>query len=153
MSDLVKLSAEKRLTDPKTRGQSMVEMALSFTVIMFLLAGAVDLGRVFFSFIAIRDAAQEGAIYGSLFPTDVPGIFEHVQTSSSNPVDLTDTTAVQIQVSYTNPSGLCAGSDNGITVTVRYDFEFIMPLLGVMLPSQQIPIFASMTDTILRPMC
>ena len=52
----------------KEQGQSLVELALSLTLLLLLLGGAIDLGRMFFTYIALRDAAQEGAIYGSYCP-------------------------------------------------------------------------------------
>ena len=55
------------------RGQSMVELALTITFLMILLAGTIDLGRAFFTWQALRDAAQEGASYGSFKPADVGG--------------------------------------------------------------------------------
>jgi hypothetical protein len=51
-----------------TRGQSLVELAISLTVMLLLLAGAVTFGMALFSYVAIRDAAQEGALYGSMYP-------------------------------------------------------------------------------------
>ena len=50
------------------KGQSLVELALTLLIILTLLAGAVDLGSAFFSYVAIRDAAQEGALFGSIKP-------------------------------------------------------------------------------------
>ena len=52
------------------RGQSLVEMAISITVLVFLLSGAVEFGMMYFQYIQLRDAAQEGALYGSLNPAD-----------------------------------------------------------------------------------
>ena len=147
-----KQNRNKEFTSGSARGQSMVEFAISFTFLMFLLAGAIDLGRAYFSFIALRDAAQEGALYGSLFPGDESDIRLHIRTSSVDPVDLSDSTAVTINIAY-DPGDLCSNAVNSIIVTVRLDFEFIMPLLGVLIPSQQVPLYASMTNTILRPAC
>ena len=44
------------------RGQSLTEFAISLVFLLTLLAGIVDLGRMFFAYIIIRDAAQEGAV-------------------------------------------------------------------------------------------
>ena len=43
------------------KGQSMVELAVSVVVLLILLAGVVDLGRLAFYYITLRDAAQEAA--------------------------------------------------------------------------------------------
>ncbi len=60
------------------RGQSLVELGISIVVLMWLLAGAVEFGIAFFQYIQIRDAAQEGALYGSLNPTDTANIEKRV---------------------------------------------------------------------------
>ncbi len=55
-------------------GQSMVEFALVLVFLLALLAGVFDIGRAFFAYIIIRDAAQEGAVYGSIAPkSDLAG--------------------------------------------------------------------------------
>ena len=132
------------------RGQSMVELALSFTMLMFMLSATVDIGRAFYAYIAIRDAAQEGAAYGSLNPTDVAGIAEHVRTSSTDPFDLTDVSSVNISVSW--PDGFaCAG--NGLKVVVTYDLIFFMPLITTLVPSGKVLLTATMIDTIIAPPC
>ncbi|MGQ9926290.1 MAG: TadE/TadG family type IV pilus assembly protein [Chloroflexaceae bacterium] len=55
---------------PRARGQALVELALASTLLFFLLAAAVDLGLIFFTFQGLRAAAQEGATFGS-YPIQV----------------------------------------------------------------------------------
>jgi hypothetical protein len=140
------------------RGQSLVELAISLTVILMLLSGAVDFGMAFFSYTALRDAAQEGAIYGSFNPSDVAGIVYHVRKASTNPVNLADTSKVRVDVSWTNGvtkacEGSVSGSTNSVAVNVRYTYPIIMPFLGLIIGSQSIPLDATVTDTILAPLC
>jgi len=84
-----------------TRGQSLVELSLTLTVLLILLSGAVSFGMAYFSYVAIRDAAQEGALYGSLSPCidnnpanglceanegiNVPGICDRVKAAATRP--------------------------------------------------------------------
>jgi Flp pilus assembly protein TadG len=131
------------------RGQSLVELALSLTIILLLLAGTVDFSIAYFSFTAMQDAAQEGALYGSINPTDEDGIITRVRSASSNPVDLTDEALVDIIV--TTPEDACEGDD--LTVNVIYDYPVSMPFIGAIIGSQQITLNASVTDTILQPAC
>lgn len=72
----------------KERGQSLVELAVSFVFIMFLLAGAVEFGLAFYQFTQLRDAAQEGALYGSVCPDHRLEIESRARNSSSSPLDL-----------------------------------------------------------------
>ncbi len=144
------------MTPPKRKfrreaAQSMAELAMSFTMLMFLFAGAVDLGRALWALISIRDAAEEGAVYGSLFPTDTSGIIAHTRQSSNNPINLSDVTAVNVFVNTLG--GSCAGSGNAIQVIVTYNLLVTTPLIGVFFPGNVIPLSATINNTILRPAC
>ena len=52
------------------RGQALVEFALALTVVVMVLLLAIDLGRVYFAFVGVRNAAREAAIYGGYNPTE-----------------------------------------------------------------------------------
>jgi hypothetical protein len=142
------------------KGQSMIELALSFTVLLFLLMGVIDLGRAFFALSAMRDAAQEGAVFGSLSPADSNGninsaaIISRVQNSSTSPIDLYNEVEVGHIVVTPNLIGtqLCHG--NGIRIDVDWAefplvFPFWQPLFGI----STIPLHARVEDTILKPPC
>jgi hypothetical protein len=147
------------------RGQSLVELALSFIVIMFLLAGAVDFGMALFSYVVLRDAAKEGATYGSMNPTDISGITSRVRAASPRdegqfalyPVDVDNDALVDVTVDWTDPSlrceGVSGGESTGIIVSVEFDYQFSMPLIGPILGRDSIPLRAVATDTILTPAC
>ena len=132
------------------RGQSLVELALTFTILMALIAGVIDFGRAFFTWVALRDAAQEGALYGSTNPTDTVGIEERVRDTSYQPVDMTDPTTVLVDITIYGP--YCLGSPIQVYVTYT-DFPITMPFLGTIIGSQTLTIHAKVTDTILRPTC
>ena len=79
----------------KESGQSLVELALVFTTIVFMLSILVDIGRAFFTLIALNDAAQEGAVHASMHPTYLEvdnnspwqDTIQMIITSSSEPID------------------------------------------------------------------
>ncbi|HEX2697732.1 MAG TPA: TadE family protein [Anaerolineales bacterium] len=163
------------------RGQSLVEMSISLLVILMLLVGAVDFGMAFFSFSAIRDAAQEGALYGSingdksgtLSQATIDNICARVrETSTNNPVHLngddykancnsgvTSGNYILVELAPDAASGgkdcqgLVGADTNGIKVTVGYDYPTIMPFLGRLIGSQTIQLRATAVDTILTPQC
>ena len=116
---------------------------------MTLLAGAVDFSIAYFSFSAMQDAAQEGALYGSINPTDTAGIISRVRGASTNPVDLANTELVDVVV--TVPGQACEGQE--VVVNVIYDYPISMPFIGSIIGSQQITLNARVTDTILQPTC
>lgn len=141
------------------RGQSLMELAISLLLMLSLLAGAIDLGRAFFTYSALRDAAQEGAAFGSLYPTDTEGIIQRA-ISASNPdyewgfnanLNLTRLYLEgQIDVNTRIVGGACLGGT--IIVTVTYN-QFPTGFLGMVLGRSTMPLSATINDTILRPNC
>jgi Flp pilus assembly protein TadG len=142
----------KKVLFSRERGQSMTELALILVFILLLLAGVVDLGRAFFTYMALREAAQEGALYGSTNPTDDANIETRARNASNLLQDLSSDPNADTSVTVTITGDACTG--NAITVTVSYDnFPITMPFIGSFVGSQTIPISASITDTILSPSC
>ena len=127
------------------RGQSLVEFALGITFILILMSGTVDLGRAYFSLLSLRDAAQEGALYGSLAPPDTAGIRARVRETSAWPLDFSGFADDQITVNITGPA--CAGSE--IKVTLEMDFVLAAPFIS----GNVLPLAAEAKDTILQPAC
>ena len=144
------------------RGQSLVELSISLLVLLFLLAGAVEFGLAFFQFVQLRDAAQEGALFGSMDPE--AAIESRVRGSSSSPVDLEQNDPglpgyVDVQIAATERgtgnaktlADACEG--DALTVTVSYDHMLFMPFIPQILNSDRIPLEAVVTDTVLSPVC
>lgn len=154
----------------RERGQSLAELAISLTFLLILVGGIIDLGRMFFTYITLRDAAQEGAAYGSYAcaqeggtgdcikgPTLINDIKTRVRQSSQGNgsiVDMSNWPLNQITVTMTTHNGNaypCAGDE--ITVKVEDpSFDITMPFIGTFI-GQQILIQASATDAILAPAC
>ncbi|MBM3144519.1 MAG: pilus assembly protein [Chloroflexi bacterium] len=133
----------------REQGQSLVELAITLVVILILLAGVIDLGRAFFAYMALRDAAQEAALYGSINPTDSPGINNRGMSVLTNRVDTS-----QVTITPAISGGACGNGVNSISVTVHFsNFAITMPFLGTLVGSQSFDITASVTDTILSPPC
>jgi len=53
----------------KQRGQSLVEFAISSTVLLLLAMGLIDLSRAFYFSVALQGAAREGARHAAWFNT------------------------------------------------------------------------------------
>jgi Flp pilus assembly protein TadG len=151
---------DKKLRKVHEKGQSMVELALSFGVLLFLLMGVIDLGRAFFTFSAMRDAAQEGAVFASIYPLaqadtnqtllNTAAIENRVRTASDAPVDLTNPDIVVT----TTLIGTKACNGAGIRINVDWDnFPLIFPLWEPLFGRSTVPIHAQVEDTILRPPC
>jgi len=143
-----------KLMDKPKRGQSLVELAISLMVILMLLMGAIDFGIALFAYVSMRDAAQEGAIYGSVKPTDEVGIKNRVIAAAS---DIIVINPDNITVSYSNDAKKCEGSTGSaphtLTVLVTYAHPVSTPLVGAMIGSQTITLRTQVTNTILSPVC
>ncbi|HNB55288.1 MAG TPA: pilus assembly protein [Anaerolineales bacterium] len=128
------LKSKSLSASEKEKGQSLLEMAFAAIVLLLLISGIVDLGRLFFTYIALREAAQEGAAFASVCPPDAvnhpengPKIRDHVKTSSQFPVDLA---LPNIQVIANFTSSPTPGA--GLFVQVVYqNFHFITPILNL----------------------
>jgi len=132
----------------KEHGQSMVELALTITLLMVLLAGTIDFGRAFFTWLALRDAAQEGASYGSIYPSRIDLIKERVWDNLKQ-VSPDARNDISVSIGYIDHP--CLG--NTILVNVNYpSFPLTTPLLGAILGSQTLSIHATVNDSILKPM-
>ncbi len=132
----------------REQGQSLVEMAMALVILLLLVGGIVDLGRAFFTFMALRDSVQEGALYGSVNPTLTQEIKNHVLNSSDMIPDFIGNDDITVTVI----GAACTG--NGIRVSATYSsFPITMPFIGTVLGRQTIPISATVTDTILSPAC
>lgn len=126
-----------------------MELAISFVVLIYLLSGAAEFGIAFFQFVQLRDAAQEGALYGSIYPLDTVSIEDRVRNASNSPIDLSSSD-VQVQIEY-GPNTICEG--NTIKVIVSYPHKVFMPFLPQILGTNVLWLHGSVIDTILRPVC
>ena len=140
------------------RGQSLVEFAITFLVLVLILSVVVDVGRLYFASVAVREAAEEGALYGSM--GEFNKIVDRVRQSSSSPIDMEDISKVEVScpgapsndcANLTGPNCLPAGES--LTVTVTYQFDFIMPLIAPIIGSSTLPLSHSAVTTVLQSSC
>ena len=140
------------------KGQGLVEFAVVMPMILTLIMGIVEFGclmiiytgattasREAARYISIRDAAQEGAAYASIAPSDVTGIRSRVRDTSSEPLDLSSFSDDQIDIVVSGSA--CAG--NTVSVTVEYDFNIVAPFIA----GNTLHLEAEAIDTILQPPC
>jgi Flp pilus assembly protein TadG len=139
------------------RGQSLVELAISIVILIYLLAGAVEFGMAFFQFVQLRDAAQEGALYGSMHPDQVATIETRIRGASSSPIDLSSggvtieiwIDGIQSTAGASYYAIACEG--HGLQVKVKFDHQIFMPFIPQLIGRSIIPLNATVTDTILSP--
>jgi Flp pilus assembly protein TadG len=128
------------------RGQSLIEFSLMGVALTVILVGLVDLGRVYFTYLALKDAAAEGAYFGAANPACLTG--EDPDCAAPNNVDyrirnsapqggLVDWSAASIQTAVATPV-----PGETITVTVSYDHELITPFIGAIVGGQTVELSA-----------
>lgn len=147
----------KKLKIKSERGQSLVELAISLVVLLYLLSGVVEFGIAFFQFIQLRDAAQEGALFASINPTATTAIETRVRSASQEPIDLTnnivnDPRRVTVTITPIDSDGdgrtTCVG--DGIRIDVAFSHDVFMPFIPTLIGSDTIQLTGSVTDTILQ---
>ncbi|HEY3334916.1 MAG TPA: PKD domain-containing protein [Candidatus Limnocylindrales bacterium] len=138
-------------------GQAITELALILPVLLLLLVGALDLGRVFYSQITVNDAAREGALEGSRNPTSfIAGTACTSGNKESNRVmcrTLNEArggfvTVSPADVSVTCSTGTCPASPSlgqTISVAVTGRMTLLTPFLGVIFGSQDLALSANAT--------
>jgi Flp pilus assembly protein TadG len=102
-------------------GQSLLEFALTFPILLMMLLAIVDFGRAIDALIIVTNAAREGARHASveksLTVNDVQGLVrDQIRGSGTNITTMSnfgDDLENQVQVNITEDS---------VTVTVTYDF-------------------------------
>jgi Flp pilus assembly protein TadG len=98
------------------RGASLIEFALVAPILIVLLFGVVDFGRLAFTKIDLNDAVQEGSIYASTHPGDTSDIQDRVVGGVDSPAIVKPTVVIT-----------CPGDK--LKVTVTHSMTTIVPLL------------------------
>lgn len=98
------------------RGQAMVETAFVMIILLLLLSVIIDLGRAFFTYLALQNAAGEGAYYAAKDPVSV-------DNSADNPnyPDNADPNNITFRVKHESPdSPLIDWDTEDVEVIVRF---------------------------------
>jgi len=126
----------------KERGQSLTEFVLVLPVLLIILSGVLDLGRLYYVHVAIADAAVEGAAYAAIHPDDVGGILGRAQDASGGIVQI-DPDLVEVTLPPTIELGA------SVVVSVRYEFEMVTPFVNIIVPDGVLMLQAVSTEPIL----
>src|SRR3954447_20899578 len=129
------------------QGQALVELALVTVVMLLLLVGALDLGRVFYGQIAVTDAAKEGALVASQGGTYTDSVGAAVTEAKGGIVQVATANVTVAPTTIPNkPCGDTASSTTPpVTVTVKAPFTAITPIVGAILSGNGGFVTASVT--------
>ncbi len=137
------------------KGQSFVELGVFLVILLVILSGVLEFGMLMYQYIAMKDAAQEGAVYASMFPSACNQTIERIKQGVNNidPAKL----EVEIQVNgvaCASASAADACASHEVKVMVRQpNYEIMVPFLGTILGRQTISVSADTSSTIIRPPC
>jgi Flp pilus assembly protein TadG len=132
--------------------QSLTEFALILPLLMLILLGVVDFGRVFYYWTSIANSAREGARYGTTHPTQIANnckadpnnVKYRVKQEAGTTMVLSDTNITVYWVdavngATTNASTNCSPlpadrriyqNPNIVRVDVYFDFQAITPMIS-----------------------
>jgi Flp pilus assembly protein TadG len=136
------------LTLKREEGQALVETALSMSVLLLMMLGAVEFGAMAFSAIAVGNAARAAAQYGAQTPgtaADVSGMTQAAKNEYPTPSAITlvsptatsgyacncvDTGASVGCTTNSVTSPACPGSYMEVTMTVQTQVSYT-PLIHI----------------------
>jgi len=153
---------QQRLSNQKgQRGQAFLEFAISLVFLLILLSAVIDLGWGFYTMVALRDAAQEAAAFGSICPTDEVKITERLRKSANTPLDMNDIDPGNIEICIIDSdpaAGKVCGAPialgNSVKVTVTVQHKILTPFVGMFIGDKwEYPLSVTVSDTILRTSC
>jgi Flp pilus assembly protein TadG len=126
----------------QTRGQSLVEFALLFPILIMIVLGIADLGRAYYALVALNDAAEEGAMYAAINPSNLTEIQARAVHATSGLIELEAD-----NVSRMPSSGFTAGDP--VTVTVAHDFTIYTPLMQTFFENGQVELRGQAVNAII----
>ncbi len=109
------------------RGQAMVELAIVLPILLLLIMGIIDFGRIYHGYLAVTTAAREAARQAAIGATDAE--IEETALTAAAPLSAT---ALTVQVS---PGQSSRYPGTTITVEVHYRLPVLTPIVQKMLPN------------------
>lgn len=109
------------------KAQALVEMALVLTILLLVLSGIIEFGRVFSAQLIVSHASREGARFGVINPGDDDDIVAKAK-DAAGALDIT-----KVSVAVSAPSRM---RGEQLTVRVEYPVAIIMPFIGSILSNE-----------------
>jgi Flp pilus assembly protein TadG len=118
------------------KGQAAVELALVLPVLVLLLCGIMEFGRVYDASLVITQAAREGARAGAVGDTDA-------QVTSAVKTVAGSLNQNNLSITISPPQSSRTSGDN-ITVEINYSVQLVAPVISKLVPNP-FPLSASTT--------
>jgi len=113
----------------RPQGQSLIEMAVLLPLLLVLIIGAIEFGRLFFTRVVVTNAAREGAYYLATHPSDYDsGTGNAPNTTIAAEMEASNSGIDNITVSVVQKN-CCTLGLYSVEVTVETDVSNV-PILG-----------------------
>lgn len=139
-----------------TQGQALAETALVMVILLLLLSVIVDGGRMMFTWLAMQNAAAEGAYYATTFPdegtvgtTNPDTIIYRTQNESPSALLDWNKPGTNVTVTYTPDRGGLPLAGDFVTINISYPFDMIGPIPGILGFPAQIYLGAEASQVVL----
>ena len=134
------------MTKANDSGQTLVEMAISLSLLLLLVMATIDFGYLFSTKVTLQNAVRQGGRYaitgqcilagdGSCSKTRYNSIMQTVEDTSLGRLD-----ASQISITCQDYGGGCPNGAGGpgdvVTITVTYPYHFMTGPIGAFFPVQ-----------------
>lgn len=141
----------RRLLNKGQRGQSLVEFSLTAIIILLILSGLLDLGRLYFIYVALEDSAGEAALYLSLYP-QCPDATAGTDCTDPNNAEWRARNAAGGVLNWSTTTitldpGLAAAGQT-VSATIVYPYRILTPLISQI--ANEINLTVVATNTILN---
>lgn len=135
-------------------GQSLVEMTVGMVILLIIVMGILDLGRVYFTYLTLQDAAGEAALYLAVDPCC------KTDAECSDPNNAKYRAAYSADANFAaaiyglGNEGFQAQVDDPlnigtpISVSIYYPYQPLTPLISAIVPSIRLGATASNVVTL-----
>lgn len=110
-----------------SRGQAILELALVLPVLLLLVFGIVEFGRIFHAYLVVTQAAREGARVGVVGGTDAD-IEEAVRQVAAS----LDQNQLKIEI---EPTESLRVRGESLRVKVSYSVNLVVPIIAGVVPN------------------
>ena len=111
----------------RNKGQALVEFAFVLPIILLVLMGIIEFGRIFNTYLVLTNASREGARVAAVGGADLD-----VTNSVRNVTPTLNQASLNITI---NPIEISRTRGLPVTVTTTYNLPLICPLVDVVLPN------------------
>ena len=119
----------------REKGQSLTEFALLLPLLLLVVCGIFDFGRIFYAYMHLNLAAQESVRLGGLGKADAA-----ITQFAKDYVHLGDAALLTVTIT---PTTTLRKSGEYITVKLSYPLGYMTPLIATFLPAPTIVVDSS----------